>query len=349
MKNMGPARAALCALALSSALAAAQSMDPAAVARLEGDARAKALVEGAKREGEVMVYHSTQTEDLKPVFDAFTKKYGVKVRDWRSSSENVVSRVINETRAGKHEVDFIENNAPEIEALRREKMLLRMESPHFADMREGTLPAHHEYATSTIDVFVAAYNTKKVRREELPKTYDDLADPRWKGRLGIEAEDQAWFGTLLHGLGEAKGVKLFGDIVAKNGISVRKGHTLLAQLVATGEIPLALTVYGYKPQQMKAKGADIDWVALPPTVAQLHSVAVHGKAAHPFAAMLLFDFFLGEGQAILAERSFMAANRNVPSAFADIRLRFIDGPEALDRQVQWTKLYEDTIVKRSGG
>src|SRR3954467_3941462 len=95
-------------------------------------AQGDANLECAKKEGEVMVYHSTQTEDLKPVFDAFTKKYGVKVRDWRSSSENVVSRVINETRAGRREVDFIENNAPEMEALRREKMLLRMESPHFA-------------------------------------------------------------------------------------------------------------------------------------------------------------------------------------------------------------------------
>ncbi len=88
-----------------------------------------------------MVYHSTQSEDLRPVFDAFTAKYGVKVREWRSSSENVVQRVVSETRAGKRDVDFIENNSPEMQALRREKMLLRIESPHFEDMRPGTLPA----------------------------------------------------------------------------------------------------------------------------------------------------------------------------------------------------------------
>ena len=346
MKLAGFARAALCAFAASAAVASAQ-VDPAAVARLEGEARTRALVEGAKREGEVMVYHSTQTEDLKPVFDAFTKKYGVKVRDWRSSSENVVQRIVNETRAGKREVDFIENNAPEMEALSREKMLLRMESPHFASLRPGTLPAHREYATSTIDVFVQAYNTQKVKREELPKSFEDLADPRWKGRLGIEAEDQAWFGTLLHGLGEAKGVRLFNEIVAKNGISVRKGHTLLAQLVATGEIPFALTVYNYKPPQLKAKGADIDFVVLQPAVAQLHSVGVHAKASHPFAAMLLFDFFLGEGQQLLADRNFVPSSTRVATPYADIPLRFIDAAEAIDKQDPWTKLYEDTIVKRS--
>src|SRR5947207_10851060 len=145
-----------------------------------------------------------------------------------------------------------------MEALTRERMLLRMDSPYFPGLRPGTLPAHHEYATSTIDVFVQAYNTQKVKKEELPKSFDDLADPRWKGRLGIEAEDQAWFGTLLGMIGEEKGAKLFRDMVAANGVSVRKGHTLLATLVASGEIPMALTVYNYKPQQLKTKGAAID-------------------------------------------------------------------------------------------
>jgi iron(III) transport system substrate-binding protein len=340
-------------LALALAIAtpgavAAQGTDMAAVARLQGEARTKALVEGARKEGEVMVYHSTQLEDLKPVFDAFTAKYGVKVKNWRSSSENVVQRVISETRAGRREVDFIENNSPEMEALRREKMLVRMESPHFADLRPNTLPAHREYATSTMDVFVQAYNTERVKRDELPKTYQDLLDPRWKGRLGIEAEDQAWFGTLLRDLGEGRGAKLFGDIVAANGVSVRKGHTLLANLVASGEIPLGLTVYNYKPPQLKAKGAAIDWIVLTPAIAQLHAVAVTAKAPHPYAAMLLFDFFLGEGQAILAARNFVPSNSKVPSPFGDMPIKFIDPAEAIDKQDQWTKIYEDTFIKRVG-
>src|SRR6187399_1919207 len=117
----------LAALACLGALAAAAQSDPlAAIDRLQGEARTRALVEGARKEGELMVYHSTQTEDLKPVFDAFSKKYGIVVKDWRSSSENIVQRVVSQTRAGKLEVDFIENNSPEMEALRRENMLRRM-------------------------------------------------------------------------------------------------------------------------------------------------------------------------------------------------------------------------------
>ena len=318
----------------------------AAFAGLAGFARAQdtALIEAAKREGELMVYHSTQTEDLKPVFDAFTRKYGIRVREWRSSSENIVQRVVSESRANRFEVDLVENNSPEMEALRRENLLRRMESPHFADMRPGTLGAHHTYATSTLDVFVAAYNTEKVKRDELPKSYRDLLDPRWKGRLGIEAEDQSWFSTLLAGLGEDP--KLFRDIVTTNGISVRKGHTLLANLVATGEVPLALTLYNYKPAQLKAKGASIDWLVLPPAVASLHAVAVHAKAPHPNAAALLYDFFLGEGQPILAARGFVPASRKVASPLGDLAIRPIEGAEAIDNQAAWLRLFQETFIRR---
>ncbi len=336
-----------CLITLGASGAQAQTDPLAAIDRLQGEARLKALAEGARREGVLMVYHSTQTEDLKPVFDAFTQKYGVAVRNWRSSSENIVQRVIGETRAGKLEVDLIENNSPEMEALRRENMLRRMESPHFADMRPGTLAAHRAYATSTLDVFVQAYNTEKVRRDELPRTFEDLLDARWKGRLGIEAEDEAWYGTLLGSLGEERGGKLFRDVVAANGMSVRKGHTLLANLVASGEVPLGLTVYNYKPAQLKARGAPIDWIVLQPAVAQLHAVAVHVRAPHPHAAALLFDFFLGEGQAILAARSFVPSSSKVASPLGELQIRAIDPAEAIDKQDPWRKVFEQTFIRRT--
>jgi len=340
--------AILAAFLLAAAVhAAAQSPDVVSTSRLQGEARARALEEGARREGEVMVYHSTQIEDLRPVFEAFTKKYGVKVREWRSSSENVVQRVVSETRAGKRDVDFIEHNSPEMQALASEKMLLAMDSPAFASMRPGTLPPGHEWATSTMDIFVQAFNTGKVRREELPKSYRDLLDPRWKGRLGIEAEDSAWFGTLMKELGPG-GPKLFSDIVAANGISARKGHTLLANLVASGEVPFALTVYNYKPQQLKEKGATIDWILLQPAIAQLHAVAVHAKASHPYAAMLLFDFFLGEGQPVLAARHFVPSSSKVASPFDGVPIKPIDAVDALANQDAWTRQFDEAVVKRSG-
>ena len=334
--------------AVAGSVAAQTPPDLAAAMGLSGDARTKALVEGAKREsGPVMVYHSTQAEDLQTVFDAFTRKYGIKVVDWRSSSENVVQRVVSETRAGKHDVDFIENNSPEMEALRREKMLMRMESPFFADMRPGTLGAHHTYATSTMDIFVQPYNTEKVKREDLPQAYQDLASPRFRDKLAIEAEDFAWFGTLLEAIGEAQGRKLFADVVANNGISLRKGHTLLANLVASGEVPIALTVYNYKPPQLKKKGAAIDWIVLQPAIAQLHAVAVTANTSRPYSAALLYDFFLSEGQPLLAAKQFVPVSVKVATPYADMPIRFIDPAEALQKQDAWQKQFDAIFVKRA--
>ena len=337
------ATAAACAV-----LGAWAQADPlAAIDKLKGEARTRALAEAARKEGEVLVYHSTQTDDLKPLFDAFTAKYGVKVRDWRSSSENVVQRVIGEARAKKRDVDFIENNSPEMEALRRENLLRTMDSPAFADMRPGTLGAHHTYATSTIDVFVQAYNSEKVKKEELPKSFEDLANPRWKDRLGLEAEDYAWFGTLLNEMGREKGLRVWRDVVAKNAPSIRKGHTLLAQLVATGEVPMGLTVYNYKPSQLKERGAPIDSIVLQPAVGQLHAVGVHSQAVHPHAAALLYDFFLGEGQQLLAKRNFIPSSSRVPSPLGSIPVKYIDSAEALDKQDAWRKEFDDLFVRRS--
>ncbi|MDR1968074.1 MAG: ABC transporter substrate-binding protein, partial [Burkholderiaceae bacterium] len=95
----------------------------------------------------------------------------------------------------------------------------------------------------TADVWAAAYNTDKVKKEDLPKSYENLQDPKWQGRLGVEAEDQGWFGTLIGALGKKRGLKLFTHIVDSNGISVRKGHSLLANLVASSEVPMALSAY----------------------------------------------------------------------------------------------------------
>ena len=335
-------------LALLASLGVLVPLSLGTAARAQAPERMQRLAEAAKKEGTVMVYHSSQTSDLQPVFEAFTKKYGVKVTDWRSSSENVVQRTIRENSAGRHEVDFIENNLPEMEALHREKLLRAIDTPLYADITRGIVPSHHEYATSTLDVFVLAYNTDKVKKDELPKAYKDLLDPRWKGRIGAEVDDQGWFGTLTEQLGGEKGVKLFREIADTNGITVRKGHTLLAKLVASGEVPLALDVYSYKPPQLKRKGESIDWFTMDPIIVQLHGVAVVKNAPHPNAAELLHDFFLGaEGQALLAKKDFTPSNRKVPSEFDGKTLHPVNPSEAIDKDQEWLKLYQENVTRRS--
>src|SRR6266508_3758409 len=211
--------------------------------------------------------------------------------------------------------------------------------------RAGDTPPRRVGRTR-LNVFVQAYNTKAVKKEELPKTWEDLLDPKWKGRLGIEQEDSDWLAGMFDEIGEAKGTKLFKEIVARNGMSVRKGHTLLAQLVVSGEVPLALTVYNYKAEQFKGKGAPIDWFSIGTAIARPNGVGVARRAPHPHAAVLFYDFEISEeGQKILAQRDFVPTNRKIDTPLNKLPLKFVDARVTLDEYDKWAKLYEEIFGK----
>jgi iron(III) transport system substrate-binding protein len=218
----------------------------AAMALYQGADRAQRLAEGARREGSRFnLYTSLTTEDMAALNSAFEAKYGVKVQMWRASSDSVLQRVLAEAKAGRDDVDIIETNAPPLETLHREGLLQEVRSPEQGALIAAALPAHREWVGSRLNVFVQAYNTRLVQKAELPKSYADLLDARWKGRLAIEAGDEDWFAGVVSALGEADGLRLFRELVATNGVSVRRGHTLLTNLVASGEVALALTVYNF--------------------------------------------------------------------------------------------------------
>jgi iron(III) transport system substrate-binding protein len=330
------------ALALCAFGAAAQ--DPAAY---QGPDREQRLLAGAKKEGEVVMYTSAQADDIGAVAKAFEAKYGVKVTMWRAGSEKVLQRAVAEARGGRFAVDVIETNGPELEMLQREGILQRVASPQHADLLPVAVRPHGEWVGTRLNVFALAYNTKAVKKDELPKSFEDLAQPRWKGRLGIEADDSEWLAGVLAQIGEAKGIQLFRDIVQKNGISVRRGHTLLTQLVVSGEVPLALTVYNYKAEQLKNQGAPIDWFAIGKAVARPNGVAVAKRAPHAHAAVLFYDFEISEeGQRILAKRDFVPTNRKVDTPLNKIPLMVVDPKTMLDEQAKWTKLYEELFLKQ---
>ena len=317
-----------------------------ALALYQGPDRHERLVEAAKREGELSVYHAYPR--LTVMMDAFGKKYGIKVKSWRSGSEAILQRLTSEARGNRFEVDIVQNNAPENEAAHQEKLLQEVRSPYLADLMPAAVPAHHEWVGITFDVWTAAYNTDKVKKSELPKSYADLQDPKWKGRLGIEANNHAWFGTLLSELGEEQGTKIFNNIIATNGISARKGHSLLTTLVASGDVPLALTVYNWNPEQLKAKGgAPIEGHFIPPVIAQPSTIALLKRAPHPAAALLFYDFMLTEGQKMLADNSYVVTTAKLPSPVAGIPIKYIDPARALQQQDKWLKSFDEIVVKKA--
>ena len=194
-------------------------------------------------------------------------------------------------------------------------------------------------------MFVQSYNTKLVKKEELPKSYAELTQPRWKGRLGIEAEDEDWFAMVVKELGEEAGLRTFREIVRVNGLSVRRGHTLLAGLVASGEIPLALTTYSHGAEKMKMKGAPVEWFAIAPAIGRANGIGIVRNPPHPNAAALFVDFLLSpEGQAILQKGGYVPANLRVADRAQKLPLKFVDPAVILDEDAKWKKLWAEIVL-----
>jgi len=323
--------------------APAQSSRSAEVAAYVGADREQRLIEAGKRERALTMYSNAPTDDNAALVGAFEKKYGIKVNLYRASSEDIRQRALAEAGAKRFDVDFILNNGPAMEAMAGEKLLTEVKSPYLADVMVRAIPPHREWVGFCLNVLVQAYNSDLVNKAELPKSYRDLLDPRWKGRIAIEADDSDWFGGLMGQLGEEAGVKLFREIAAGNGFSARKGHTLLTNLVAAGEAPLALTVFNYTAEQLKKRGAPIDWFVIEPLISMPNSIAVARMAPHPAAAVLMFDFMLSDAQKILADRDYVATSRKVGSPLDRDRLTVMDSAAALAEGDKWEPLYRQII------
>ncbi|MGE3840185.1 MAG: ABC transporter substrate-binding protein [Vicinamibacterales bacterium] len=147
------------------------------VAVYAGADRMQKLIDGARKEGAITIYTSAQAEDLGAVVSAFERKYGIKATLWRASSENVLNRAIQEARAGRNTMDIVETNGPELESLHREKVLQAVRSPYLADLIAPAIQPHGEWVGTRLNVFVQAYNTRLVKKTDLPRTWEEFAQP----------------------------------------------------------------------------------------------------------------------------------------------------------------------------
>ena len=314
-----------------------------------GADRMERIIAAAKKEGTLTLYTTFAEKDQPTLIKPFEAKYGVKVSIWRAGTDKVLQRTLAEAAARKYDVDAIHFGSPEMEALSREKILQAVSSPLHKELQPGSVPAHREWAATLLSVWVQVYNTNLIKKSDLPRTYGDLLDPKWKGKLGIEAKNQDWFASVVDVMGGGdKGLKFFRDLVAQNGISARTGHTLLNNMVIAGEVPLALTVYNYMPEQAKKKGAPIDWFALEPAVARSNAVGVARRAPHPNAALLFYEYMLGDAQQHLVAMDYVPSNTHAPSPLKNVKILQTDPIRSLDETEKWSKLFEDIVLKRPG-
>jgi len=141
-------------------------------------------------------------------------------------------------------------------------------------------------------------------------------------------------------------VKFFRDLVATNGLSVRQGHTLLNNLVISGEVPLALNIYNYMPEQARKKGAPIDWFAIEPAIARSNGVGVSRHAPHPNAAMLFYEYLLGDAQQYFVSMDYVPSNTKVASPLKGIKIVQTSPARSLDESDRWGALFQNIVARR---
>jgi iron(III) transport system substrate-binding protein len=342
----------LAGLAAAPAPAVEPSPGVLAVVSYAGADRTERLIAAARKEGELTLYSSLTQEDQLRLAADFKRRYGVTVKFWRGSQAHILQRVISETRGGRFEFDVLETNAPQIEALAREELLQKMSSPYLEQaLLPETVPAHGEWAPDRLNLVVYAYNTNAVKARDLPRTWRDLLDAKWKGRLGMESTNVEWFAAVVESMGEESGLDLFRRM-GDNGVAVRTGHTHSTGRVIAGEIPLMLGVYSHDVDRMKLKGAPLDWFILPPAVVLPSAVAVSRRAPHPSAAALFYDYMLTDGQRFYTEVQRVPANRNYDTPVRRLArerqpVQIVNAQKTIDDYEKWLGLYKRLIVDRS--
>ena len=257
-------------------------------------------VEAREPEGKLVFYSTSNTADTKAVTDSFKRLYPkVDVQFERTTDSQLMEKILNEARAGKPRWDVVSTTGYYGYLLKKRGLLAAYDSPERKHFRDGFKDPQAFWTSTYTTYAVFGYNTKTVPTSAVPRSHEDLLKPAWKGQVGIEGRGYEWFTATISGMGREKGVNYMRALAAQNP-GPRIGRTLLAQLVAAGEFNGTLTAYIHNFDALKNAGAPVDWLALPPSFANLHPVALNAKAPHPNVGKLFIDFMLSQkGQEVV--------------------------------------------------
>jgi ABC-type Fe3+ transport system substrate-binding protein len=331
--------------ALAIACAPARAADPA-------------LVAAAEKEGEVVWYTSFVENQLaRPMAEAFQKRYpAIKVRIVGGTAGDLLSRMLLEGRSGAMKAD-VSHGGSSVEPLKGAGLLDRY-IPASAEAYPAEYRDKAGYWTAQNFYFlVAAVNTDLVKAGTEPKSYDDLLDPRWSGRIAwtntmVQGGPLGFIGMIMTVRGPQAGEAYLRKLAGQRLVNVPANQRVVLDQVIAGEYPMALMVFNNHAAISMAKGAPVKWLKLDPVLGIADMTYLLKGAPHPNAARLFVDFVVSaEGQAVFRQAEYLPADPATPPLTASLRpseggftarILLPDTYEA--GAAQWRQLY-DAIFK----
>jgi ABC-type Fe3+ transport system substrate-binding protein len=285
----------------------------------KGADREQKVIEGAKKEGQVAIYAAMiVNQAMRPIAEGFQKKYPfVRLTYWRGDTEDIIEKVAAEVRASNNVADVIEGTGTGEEAARA-NLAQPYYSPALAAYPQQYWDPDGMWTSTRISYYGAAYNTKLVSPAEMPKSYEALLDPKWKGkiawRVGTDSGTDLFITNLRLAWGDERTLAYLEKLKGQDIINFGAGsaRTLVDRVIA-GEYPIALNIFAHHPLISKAKGAPVDTQLMDPVPSTASTMGIVRGAPHPNAALLLVDYILSkEGQRILAQAGYFPADPSVP-------------------------------------
>jgi iron(III) transport system substrate-binding protein len=287
--------------------------------------RQKVLVEGARKEGKITWYTTLIVDQVvRPVKDAFEKKYPfLQVEFFRGNSDRLVQKMVAEYQAKRYEVDIVDGTvtAP---LVKRVGYLQRFYSPYLAEYPAELKDPEGYWGVSNVYYFALGYNTRMVKPNEVPKTYEELLNPRWKGQMMWSTSRGSgapmFIGNVFKNMGQEAGKAYLQKLRAQNIAKTTASNRQLLDLVIAGEYAIGVHIFHHHAYISKSAGAPVDWYALEPASATINTISPVTRAGHPYAVMLLLDFILSEeGQKVIQAVNYLPAHPKVPAKQPDLK------------------------------
>lgn len=319
----------------------------AELAQYKGADRQQVLEARAREEGGPVIIYSPGT-NMKPVLDAFQKKYPFITVQLVTGDAAVTSRrAVDEYKAGRYDVDGFETSVEGVLIPSQQGVLQPYYSPHL-EYYDARVKHPEGYWTIVRESYIGlGYNTNKVQASEVPKTYRDLADPKWKGRMAVSNSTST--GANIVGTMLTRESEDFVRSLKSQDIRVIQGSgRVVADLIISGEVDLSPTIFNSHVDASRAKGAPIAWQPLEPTYVTEVVFALASRAPHPASTLLLADFALSrEGQEVYKANGYGSEHKEVATPETSFEKAFLSlQPDYVENFPKWSKIFQETFISK---